>query len=149
MKLFFKQFIAFVIAASIIFYPNIGWAGDVLEAGTTLEEDSYVFTIEEATDLLKRIEELEIKEKELNKYKELEILRVQQVDLYKINLDYSQSQIDRYILLNQMNQDLIDRYNRRDRLQTWENIGFLSLGVAITVAAFMGADAITDNMEAN
>jgi len=149
MKLFFKQFMAFVITASIIFYPSTSWAGDIVKAGTTLQEDSYVFTIEEATNLLQRIEELEAKELELNKYKELEVLRVQQVDLYKLNLDYSQSQIDRYMNLNQMNQDLIDRYNKRDRLQTWENIGFLSLGVAITVAAFMGADAITDNMEAN
>ena len=149
MKLLFKQFIAFIIMASIVFCPSASWAGDVIKAGTTLEEDSYVFTIEEATNLLQRIEELEVKEKELNKYKELEILRVQQVDLYKINLDYSQSQIDRYISLNQMNQDLIDRYHSRDRLQTWENIGFLSLGVAITVAAFMGADAITDDMEAH
>ena len=51
--------------ASIVFCPSASWAGDVIKAGTTLEEDSYVFTIEEATNLLQRIEELEVKEKEL------------------------------------------------------------------------------------
>ena len=149
MRLLFKCFTIFAVIASLVLVPNTSWAGDVIKAGTTLEEDSYVFTIEEATNLLQRVEELEAKEQELNKYKELEVLRVQQVDLYKINLDYSRAQIDRYIVLNNMNQDLIGRYHTRDRLQTWENIGFLSIGIAVTVAAFMGADAITDNMEAH
>ena len=67
--------------------------------------------------------------------------------LFKINLDYSQQQIDRYMAINDMNQDLIDRYNKRDRLQTWENIGFLALGMSLTVGAFLAADAITDHME--
>jgi len=55
--------------------------------------------------------------------------------------------MERYAQLNITNQDLIDRYNKRDRLQTWENIGFLALGMALTVGAFIGADAITDQME--
>ena len=98
MRLLFKCFTIFAVIASLVLVPNTSWAGDVIKAGTTLEEDSYVFTIEEATNLLQRVEELEAKEQELNKYKELEVLRVQQVDLYKINLDYSRAQIDRYIV---------------------------------------------------
>jgi hypothetical protein len=149
MRLFFNQLVSLVIIASIIFTPTISWAGDIMPAGTELAEDSYVFTIEEATNLLNRIEELEAKEIELTKHIELEALRVHQIDLYKLNLDYSRTQIDRHIQLNQTNQDLIDRYNKRDRLQTWENIGFLALGMALTVGAFVAADAITDQMEAS
>ena len=149
MRVILNQFISMAVIVSIIFAPSISWAGDVVPAGTELTEDSYVFTIEEATALLTRVEELEAKELELNKYKELEALRLQQIDLYKLNLDYSQSQMERYAQLNITNQNLIDRYNKRDRLQTWENIGFLALGMALTVGAFVAADAITDQMEAS
>ena len=148
MKLIVNQLIAAIITVSIIFAPNICWAGDIVPAGTQLTEESYVFTIEEATALLARVEELEAKEAELARHVELEVLRVQQVDLYRLNLDYSKIQIDRYIHLNQINQDLLDRYNKRDRFQTLENIGFLALGMALTVGAFVAADAITDQMEA-
>jgi hypothetical protein len=147
MNSFLNQIISLVVIMSIVFTPSISWAGDIVTAGTELTVDSYVFTIEEATNLLNRVEELEAKEKELERYIELEALRVQQIGLYKLNLDYSQSQVDRYAHLNVINQDLIDRYNKRDRLQTWENIGFLALGMALTVGAFVAADAITDQME--
>ena len=147
MNSFLNQIISLVVIMSIVFTPSISWAGDIVTAGTELTVDSYVFTIEEATNLLNRIEELEVKENELDRYIELESLRVQQIDLYKLNLDYTQSQVDRYAHLNVINQDLIDRYNKRDRLQTWENIGFLALGMALTVGAFVAADAITDQME--
>jgi len=149
MKLLIKQLASMAVVISMIFTPSISLAGDIVPAGTELAEESYVFTIEEATNLLNRIEELEAKEKELERYIHLESLRVQQIDLYKLNLDYSQTQMERYAQLNITNQNLIDRYNKRDRLQTWENIGFLSLGIALTIGAFLGADAITDQMEAN
>ena len=138
-----------VICIFSMFFSNIAIAGDIKPKGTVLEEESYVFTIDEATRLLKRIEELEAKEKELTKYKELESLRLQQVDLYKLNLDYSQAQNQRYMNLLNTNQDLLDKYNRRDQLQTWENVGFLALGITLTIGAFLAADAITDHMETN
>lgn len=149
MKVFLNKALALFVIALMFVVPTVALAGDVVPAGTTLEVDSYVFTIEEATNLLQRVEELEVKEVELIRYKDLEILRVRQIDLYKLNLDYSQSQVDRYAHLVELDQVIIDKYNRRDRFQTLENIGFLALGAAIVVTAFMGADAITDQMIAN
>jgi len=149
MKLFLNNILILFLSLSILVIPSVSFAGDVVAAGTKLEEDSYVFTIEEATNLLARIEELEIKEAELEKYKGLETLRLQQIDLYKINLDYSESQIQRYISLNQTNETLVDRYQKRHRLQTVENIGFLALGIGLTIGAFLAADSITDHMEIN
>ena len=137
-----------VISLSLVYAPVV-YAGDIVPAGTTLEEESYVFTIDEATRLLQRVEELEIKEKELLRYKELDIVRTQQIDLYKLNLDYSRTQLDYYASLTNTNQNLMDRYNRRDRLHNLENIGFLVLGMALTVGAFVAADSITDQMEIN
>ena len=148
MKKILSGIISAIIISSIIISPTIAYAGDVMPAGATLAEESYVFTIDEATELLRRVEELEVKEIELERHKSLEALRLQQVDLYKINLDFYEGQINRYTHLNSINQDLIDRYNKRDRLQTLENIGFLALGISLTIGAFVAADAITDQMEA-
>jgi hypothetical protein len=147
MKVLCSHVMAFAISFSIFFYPQICYAGDIVPAGTELTEESYVFTVEEATALLKRIEDLEAKEVELEKYKDLEAIRLRQIDLYKLNLDYSEAQVNRYMELGNINQDLIDRYNKRDRLQTLENLGFLTLGIALTVGSFLAADAITDHME--
>ena len=127
--------------------PNAAFAGDIMPQGTVLPQESYVFTIDEATRLLKRIEELEAKETELNKYKQLEALRLKQIDLYKINLDYSQAQVDRYAGLLDTNTDLIQRYQKRNEIQHWENFGYLALGITLTVGAFLAADAVTDHME--
>jgi arginyl-tRNA synthetase len=147
MRKILNGIISAIIVSSIIISPTVAYAGDVMTAGTELSEDSYVFTIDEATELLRRVEELEAKEAELERYKELESLRLQQVDLYKVNINFYENQIERYTHLNGINQDLIDRYNKRDRLQTWENIGFLTLGIGLTIGAFLAADAITDHME--
>ncbi len=143
----FKKILSVFICIVIATTSSVAFAGDIKPKGTVLEEESYVFTIDEATRLLKRIEELETKEVELNKYKLLESLRLQQIDLYKVNLEYSQAQNQRYIGLLDTNQDLIDRYNKRDRMQTWENVGFLALGITLTIGAFLVADSITDHME--
>lgn len=141
------RFFTIFMCTVLLVFPQAALAGDIVPKGTVLEQESYVFTIDEATRLLKRIEELEAKEKELEGYVKLESLRLQQIDLYKVNLEYSQSQNLRYMNLLNTNQDLLDKYNKRDQLQTWENMGFLALGITLTIGAFLAADAITDHME--
>lgn len=138
-----------ILLSFVLCIPSVSFAGDIKPKGTVLAEESYVFTLDEATRLLKRLEELEVKELELKKYKELEKVRLDQIDLYKVNIDLYKTQNDRYIGLLNTNQDLIDRYSRRDNFQTWENIGFLTLGITLTIGAFLAADAITDSMERN
>ena len=64
---------------------NNAWAGDVLPAGTVLEEESYVFTVDEATRLLQRIDELEQKELQLQEYIQLDIINRQKIELYDAN----------------------------------------------------------------
>ncbi len=145
----FKKTLPALICIFALILPSVAIAGDIKPEGHTLTEKSYVFTIDEATRLLKRIEELEVKEIELNKYKSLEGLRLRQIDLYKLNLDYSQAQNTRYMGLIGTQGDLLEKYNKRDQLQTWENFGYLTLGIALTIGAFFAADAITDSMERN
>ena len=145
----FIKRLSVVVCIFALILPSVAIAGDVKPEGHVLTEKSYVFTIEEATKLLKRIEELELKEQELTRYKSLELLRVKQIDLYKINLDYSQAQNTRYMGLIGTQSELLEKYNKRDRLQTWENIGYLALGITLTLGAFFATDAIIDNMERN
>ena len=129
----------------ILSYPfSNSYAGDLKAAGTVLDIDSYVFTIEEATALKNRISELEKMELELLKYRELEIVRLQQIDFYILNEGFYLTQIDRYKDMDLLSQGLLDKYRKRDRMQTIENIGFLSLGVALTIASFLLADSATD-----
>jgi thiamine pyrophosphate-dependent acetolactate synthase large subunit-like protein len=144
-----KKTLPALICIFALIFSNVAIAGDFKPAGTVLEEESYVLTKKEATDLMNRLKLLELKELELNKYKSLESLRLKQIDLYKINLEYSQAQNTRYVNLLGTNQDLLDRYSKRDQFQTWENFGYLALGITLTIGAFFAADAITDSMERN
>jgi hypothetical protein len=145
----FKKTLPALICIFALIFPSVAMAGDIKPEGHVLTEKSYVFTIDEATRLLKRLEELEAKEKQLNSYVKLESLRLKQIDLYKINLDYSQGQNLRYIGLINTQGDLLEKYNKRDRLQTWENFGYLALGITLTIGAFFATDAIIDSMERN
>lgn len=144
-----KKILPALICIIALIFPSVAMAGDIKPEGHVLTEKSYVFTIDEATRLLKRIEELEAKEKQLNSYVRLEGLRLKQIDLYKINLDYSQSQNTRYLGLINTQGELLDKYNKRDRLQTWENLGYLALGITLTIGVFFATDAIIDSMERN
>jgi len=145
----FKKALPALICIIALILPNVAIAGDIMPEGTVLKEKSYVFTIDEATRLLKRIEELETKEKELKSYVKLEDLRLKQIDIFRINLDYSQAQNTRYLGLIGTQSDLLERYNKRDHLQTWENMGYLALGITLTIGAFFATDAIIDSMERN
>jgi len=145
----FKKALPVLICIISLILPSVAIAGDIMPEGTVLKEKSYVFTIDEATRLLKRIEELEAKEEELKSYVKLEDLRLKQIDIFRINLDYSQAQNTRYLGLIGTQSDLLERYNKRDRLQTWENMGYLALGITLTIGAFFATDAIIDSMERN
>jgi vacuolar-type H+-ATPase subunit I/STV1 len=120
-------------------------AGEIMQAGSELPRESYVFTIEEATDLMRRIEELEAKEKELDKYKELEDIRVRQIDLFKINEEFYASQIDRYKEIDLTNQKIIEKYRRRDKLSGLEKAGFFVLGMGLAFGSISAANAIVAN----
>lgn len=145
---FIRIIMSSIISFSLIF-SNIALAGDIMPQGTVLEEDSYVFTVEEATALMQRVQELEEKELELEKYKELEEVRQSQIDLFTVNEEFYTLQIDRYKQLDITNQALIDRYQKRDRFQVMENAGFFVLGMAVTFGSIAAANAIVANQSNN
>lgn len=144
----FEYTMLFCISFSLIL-SNVSYAGEVVSAGTKLEQDSYVFSIPEATALMDRLKELEAKELELEKYKELEEVRVNQIDLYKLNESFYSVQIERYQQLDLTNQTLIQKYQKRERLQGIENVGFFVLGMAVTFGSISAANAIVSNQSNN
>ena len=139
---FYSLWIAFA-------FGNIAFAGDIMPAGTVLENESYVFTVDEAKDLLKRIEELEIKEEKLNYYLELEPIREEKYRLNNANIDLYKFQISEYQSIVAMNRLEISRMHKREKWRWLENYGMLFLGVAITTGSFLAADSMADHMRTN
>ena len=139
-----RKLISLLSLILFLFSPNV-FAGDVLPAGTVLEEDSYVFTIEEATSLLQRVEELEKKEESLNYYIDLDALSRQKFTLYESNIDLLNFQITEYNNIVQLNGRELERMHKRARLNWLENYGMLILGAVITTTGFIIVDQITDN----
>lgn len=144
---FINYLFSFIICCTLILSP-CAYAGEIVPAGTELSEESYVFTIEEAADLMQRLQELEQKEKELEKYKELEQVRLQQIDLFKLNEGFYTTQIDRYKQIDLTNQKLIEKYQRRDKLNSLEKAGFFVLGLGIAFGSISAANAIVANQNA-
>jgi hypothetical protein len=138
-----------IVIFIILFFSTTGVsvAGDVMQEGTVLQEDSYVFTIDEATDLLRRVEVLEQKELLLAEYQALNEVQARQIDLYKINYDILNQQIIQYSSLVDLNENMLNKSMRRNNFAELKNWGIFTLGVAVTVGAFLAADKIGDTME--
>lgn len=140
-----------VLIFSLIFSFSISpvLAGDKLPKGYTLNVDSYVFTIDEATRLMERIKYLEKIEKELNEQKKLVIIQGRQIDLLKLNEQHKNDQIKYYADLAGINHKLLKKYEDRSDINSWAKVGYLTLGVAITVGAFVLAGSVIDGTGSN
>ena len=125
------------------------FAGDIKEKGFVLEEESYVFTIEEAESLRARIVELEAKELELDYYKKLNKANEKTIDLYKINEDLFKKQIENQKLISDINNDIIQKYNDNKKYDDFKSAGYFTLGVIVTIGSFIVADNISDSYISN
>jgi hypothetical protein len=130
--------VIFMVSSSQVF------AGDIMPKDTVLEEESYVFSIEEASGLLRRIEELEVKEKQLEYYIQLDSITKQKIRLHESNVDLFNYQISEYDRIIQLNSSEINRLHKRARFSELEKFGMLVLGMALTTTGFIVVDQITD-----
>jgi hypothetical protein len=140
-----------ILAFSLIFSLTFtsAFAGEKLPKGYTLNVDSYVFTIEEATSLMERIKLLEQMEKELVEQKKLVEIQGKQIDLFSLNDKNKEDQLRYYSDLSGINHRLLKRYEDRSNINSWAKMGYLTLGVAITVGAFILAGSIIDSSSSN
>lgn len=122
-------------------------ASDVVKSGTTLREDSYVFSLEEAEKLKIRIEDLERKERLLDQYEKLDSLKKQQIDLLQLSLETKDKQISLYndIITEKDKQILLIQKEKRSEYINSAVI-FIS-GIALTSGALYAADKLDDSLE--
>lgn len=122
-------------------------AGDEMKAGSTLKQDSYVFSIEEAEKLKTKIEDLEKKELLLDQYKTLDTLRTQQNDLLKGSIEIKDSQIQLYKKIISEKDDQISLIEKRKNKQFWNNAAIFSAGILFTGLSIYAADQLDDSIE--
>jgi len=122
-------------------------ASDLVKSGTTLKEDSYVFSLEEAEKLKIRIENLEKKERLLDQYEKLDSLKKQQIDLLQLSLETKDRQILLYndIIIEKDKQILLIQKTKRSEYINSAVI-FMS-GIALTSGALYAADKLDDSLE--
>lgn len=133
----------------LLVLSHLTFASEILEKGSVLKEDSYVFSIEEAESLKSRIIELEKKEKELEEYKKLNINLEKQIDIYKINENLYSFRKDNYDLIIKDYKEINDIYRKRSNFNGLENSGYFFLGVALTIGSIYLADHIVSDITNN
>jgi hypothetical protein len=148
---FLGKFFSILAIVNMIAVPC--FAADRVPAGTVLEEESYVFTIEETQALRQQLLELEAeveKQKDLvEEYKELDLLSTKRFTLYDETIVLQNSQITRYqewqtLDYNRIQQ--LERQRRADKLEKW---GFFALGAGVVLGGVLVGDKIGDFAETN
>lgn len=125
-------------------FSGVSYAGDVVSAGETVKEDSYVFTIEEAERLQERLFELEKKEQILIQYETLSSLQEDKIELFLENETIYKERISN---LNTIIDELEEINARNIKNQRWnrvENSLIVATTVATTISMFILVDYIND-----
>jgi len=124
-------------------------AGDQLPAKTVLQRESYVMSIEEATKLKARIEDLEKKEKLLGQYVILNELLEKQSGYYKKNIEFQDLQIKKYESLMDSKDDQIKILLKQESSSFAKKIILFGSGVLMTAGSIYVADKLDDSIEKN
>tara|TARA_R110002110_G_C13315894_1_gene705664 strand:+ start:543 stop:992 length:450 start_codon:yes stop_codon:yes gene_type:complete len=137
-----------VLSASLVMLP-VANASDVMEAGTVLEEDSLVFTLEEGDDLRKRIEELELVEKKALVLEDLVSVQDLEITEFKALSEAQSLRIEGLQSLSDLHQDRVETLERHEKYNDLTKAGWFVLGALLTGGAIYLGDQIGDNMESN
>jgi len=143
-----KFFMFTIIALSLIFTP-VAHSAEYMEAGSVLTADSMVFSVEEADQLRKRIETLELAEEKAEALEELVEVQGQEIVTLEELLIVKDAQLDEWQQLSQLHQERVEKMERREKFNSLENVGWFILGVAVTGGAIYLGDRIGDSMETN
>lgn len=146
MKLF-----SFIVIFSLFASP--AYASEVMEAGTVLENQSYVFSLDEAQEIRQELLTLEGEVAKLDElvveYKALNLNLSAQVSGLEDVLVIKDLHIEEYQKLHQLDISRVYRLEKQNSFGKVERWGFLTLGMAITVGAIMIADKIDDSVESS
>ena len=136
-----------LLLVTLLLFPRISSASEILKAGETLKEDSVVFTIDEAEKLKARIFELEKKEKILEEYKDLCSVKDSKVDIYKINESLYKEQLSTYQNIVDLQDKRLEKQRKIQTASDYRDAGFFVLGVSVAIGSILIADKVNDSME--
>jgi hypothetical protein len=139
---------AAVISLSLIFTP-VAQASEFMEQGAVLQEDSIVFTLEEADKLRIRMESLELTEQRAESLGQLVGVQEKEIATLEELLTIKDYQIDEWEQLSQVHQNRVEQLERQQKFNRLENVGWFVLGIAVTGGAIYLGDKIGDSMETN
>lgn len=145
LKKLINLIIVICITFSLVFSP-IATAGDPMPAGTVLEEDSYVFTIEEAQDLKHELETLENKAEVLEK---LNVVLSLQIEEYDGLSDLKDRKVSTALELAEIHKVEVERLERDKKFTSIKVIGGFVLGAVFMGGSIYLGDRIGDSMESS
>lgn len=127
------------------------FAGNYMESGTTLTENSYVFNIEEANDLMNRLyyleQENENQKKLLEEYKKLDQTQINNNDNLSELIKIKELQLSEYKEIHQIDVNRIKQLSRQKDSSVIKDLAFLGLGFSIGLGSILIADKVDDNIE--
>lgn len=151
MNKFVGKFLCLFAIMNLIIFP--AFAGERVPAGTVIEEESFVFTVEEAQKMQQYISELEqtIKQRDELLVLKDELIDTQEKKTFQLeeSIVLRDTQIYKYqewqaIDLERVRQ--LEKQRRADKREKW---GALALGIGLTVGSILVADQIDDFAENN
>ena len=139
------------IISILILLSTPAYAGDYMKSGQVLQEDSYVFNLEEATNLMNKMsaleQEVENQKKILEQYKFLDQIQQQEEVTFNDLLEIKESQIVEYKELHYLDVDRIKQLNKQVNSSKVEKWIFMGIGVGVTIGSILIADKIDDQIE--
>lgn len=148
---FLGRFLLVMALMMLVALPAFG--GERLPEGTVLNEESYVFSVDEATELMQTIEALEAKVAQQDELLVLhveldELNQTQEVELESL-LEIRQEQITAYEEWVIADAERIKALERQKRVTELERWGFLVLGIVVASGAIIAADQLDDRVLEN
>jgi hypothetical protein len=142
------------ICKLIIFILSFGFlsananAGDRLPAGSKLKVESYVFTVEEASNLMRTIEELEFKvskqDEAIKIYKQIDQVSQEEKAMFVELLSIRNDQINLYKEWIEADAARIRSLERQQKVTK-----FLTMGIVLSGGAIIVADKLDDRVLEN
>lgn len=120
---------------SLIIFSMNSYAGERKSAGTVLEEDSMVFTIQESQDMASYISSLEEKialsEEKTKEYKKLDNINMQKIERINENLIFANEHISRQNSWLERDEIRMKKLDKRLKGKKIENALYFGAGVLI------------------
>lgn len=138
---------------ALLLFPYNAYGGEPLKAGTILNEDSYVFSIEEAERLMNEIGKMErtIENQEQKIYLNEQLNKNLNQQILNLNdiVTIKDKQIKEYNSMQKLDEKRIKKLERRSDFATIKEMGLFVTGIGVAIGAILIADKIDDSVEGN